>query len=442
MKYQQEYKQIVTDDFNASKADAARMRDAIERSSAHYHGNTVHTLYMPKMYTEDDFSLFESAAKTTYTILEKIIQKYLDDPEYRKLFGFEKRLEELILRPVPYKCLLPITRIDIFYNPETKGFKFCEFNTDGSSGMNEDRELNNVFSASETFKKFAQNHSIKAFELFDSWVREFDSIYRSADRSKEHPYLAIVDFMSSASNEEFNEFKRAFERAGYGCEICDIYKLRRENGALISPSGEKIDVVYRRAVTCDIMKNYEKVEPFIQAALNNEAVIIGDFRTQIVHNKILFKIMRSEMTKSILTDEENNFIEKHIPKTYMLTHDNIHKFDVVENPLKWIVKPTDSYASRGVFAGVEAKDAEEWLSFLAWHMNRDYLLQEYIKPYETENIDLIWDKNAQFRGFANITGMFVYNGRLSGLYSRIAKTGVISTQYSEMTLPTMIVGDK
>ena len=58
MKYQQEYKQLVTDDFNASKADAARMRDAIERSSAHYHGNTVHTLYMPKMYTEDDFSLF------------------------------------------------------------------------------------------------------------------------------------------------------------------------------------------------------------------------------------------------------------------------------------------------------------------------------------------------------------------------------------------------
>lgn len=437
-KYYNEYIELVNKTPELCREDAAKMRVTLENSTAHYHGYTVHTLYIPNIYTQDDLEKLRSAAETTYSILNKVINEYLKNEDYRKLFGFDKKLEELILRPSVYNENLPIARIDLFYDPEAGNFKFCEFNTDGSSGMNEDRELVNVFKTSETFKTFSEKHSLKTFELFDSWVHEFESIYNSSSLHVENPHVAIVDFMSSASNEEFEEFKRAFERAGYSCEICDIYKLNRTNEGLISPTGKKIDAVYRRAVTCDIMLNYDKVLPFIDAALNNEVVLIGDFRTQIVHNKLIFKILRDDMTKSILTDAENKFVEDHIPKTYDLTHDIIHQLNVLNSKNKWIVKPSDSYASKGVLAGIEAKSDEEWLTFLSQHMNTDYLLQEYVTPYETKNLDILWYKNDDYVGISNITGMFVYNGHLQGLYSRAARTGVISTQYSEMTLPTMI----
>lgn len=437
-KYYNEYIELVNKTPELCREDAAKMRVALENSTAHYHGYTVHTLYIPNIYTQDDLEKLRSAAETTYSILNKVINEYLKNEDYRKLFGFDKKLEELILRPAVYNENLPIARIDLFYDPEAGNFKFCEFNTDGSSGMNEDRELVNVFKTSETFKTFSEKHSLKTFELFDSWVHEFESIYNSSSLHVENPHVAIVDFMSSASNEEFEEFKRAFERAGYSCEICDIYKLNRTDEGLISPTGKKIDAVYRRAVTCDIMLNYDKVLPFIDAALNNEVVLIGDFRTQIVHNKLIFKILRDDMTKSILTDAENKFVEDHIPKTYDLTHDIIHQLNVLNSKNKWIVKPSDSYASKGVLAGIEAKSDEEWLTFLSQHMNTDYLLQEYVTPYETKNLDILWYKNDDYVGISNITGMFVYNGHLQGLYSRAARTGVISTQYSEMTLPTMI----
>lgn len=439
MSYQQEYKKLITDNLEGCREDAVKMRAALENSSAHYHGFTVHTLYIPKLYRAEDLEFLTRAADTTYGILEKVTEEYVKNPDYRKLFGFEERLERLILHEPPYKCYIPVARIDVFYDPDAMDFKFCEFNTDGSSGMNEDRELNNVFDTSETFRAFSSKHTIRRFELFDSWVSEFMRIYFSTSAAKEEPHIAIVDFMSSASNEEFEEFKRAFARAGYTCEICDIYKLRRENGSLISPSGQRIDAVYRRAVTSDIMKHYDEVRPLIDAYLNDETVVIGSFRTQIAHNKLIFKLLRDDMTRAILSDEENEFIERHIPETHMLTHDNIHKYEVIEDRFNWIVKPADSYASKGVFAGIEAKDAEEWLAFLSKHMDTGYLLQRYITPYESENIDLLWDKHAGFCKIANITGMFVYGGKLQGLYSRAAKTGVISTQYSEMTLPTIIV---
>lgn len=439
MNYQQEYRKLITDSFEKCREDAAKMRLTLENSSAHYHGFTVHTLYIPKLYRPEDLEFLEGAADTTYKILEKVTERYIEDPEYRKLFGFEERLERLILHEPPYKCAVPIARIDVFYDPDSMDFRFCEFNTDGSSGMNEDRELNNVFDTSETFRAFAAGHNIRRFELFDSWVSEFMRIYRSVPGAKAEPHIAIADFMSSASNEEFEEFSRAFARAGYTCEICDIYKLRRENGSLISPLGKKIDAVYRRAVTSDIMQHYDEVRPLIDAYLNDETVVIGSFRTQIAHNKLVFRLLRDDMTRAMLSDEENEFIERHIPETYMLTHDNIHKYNVIEDRTEWIVKPADSYASKGVFAGIEAKDTEEWLAFLSKHMDTGYLLQRYITPYESENIDLLWDRNAPFCPIANITGMFVYGGKLKGLYSRASKTGVISTQYSEMTLPTMIV---
>lgn len=434
-----EYKALICKAPELSKKDAAAMREALESSTAHYHGNTVHTLYIPQMYAKKDYNNFKKIADTIYGILDRIIKEYIENPEYRKLFGFDERLNELILRPSLYECSIPVTRIDLFYNRETGGYKFCEFNTDGSSGMNEDRELNNIFRTSELFGKFCESHQITDFELFDSFTEEFTKIYKSSGRYKENAHIAIADFMSSASVEEFEEFKKSFERHGYSCEICDIYSFRREDGRLIAPSGRAVDAVYRRAVTCDILSGYDKILPFIEAAKNNEVVLIGDFKTQIAHNKLIFEIMHHDMTKRILSDEENSFIQEHIPKTYKLTAENIKKYDIEKNRCGWIVKPADSYASKGVFAGIEAKTDEEWIGFIKKHSDTDYLMQEYIHPYETENIDLLWDENAGFAKYSNITGLFIYNGRLCGLYSRVSKTGIISTQYSEMTLPTIVV---
>ena len=179
MKYQQEYKELITNDMAAATEDAANLRVYIEESSAHYHGYTVHTLLIPKMYTEKDFSALAETAEKTHRILCKVTDRYISDPEYRKLFGFDERLEELILHKPLYEQRLPIARIDVFYNPENGDFKFCEFNTDGSSGMNEDRELNRSLDRTKLFAQFRSNHKIRRFELFDSWVKDFLGIYKT-----------------------------------------------------------------------------------------------------------------------------------------------------------------------------------------------------------------------------------------------------------------------
>lgn len=434
---------LIDSDLKKNVKSAQEEREYIEHSTARYHGRIVYTMYIPKLFTKEAAEYFEEITDKMYGIMVKVINEYETNAEYRKLFGFEKKLENLILRPDRYDCKLPIARIDIFFNEEDFSFKFCEFNTDGASAMNEDRELNNAVAQTKAFKDFQKRYDTKTYELFDSWVNTFTQIYKTYPKAKKNAHVAIVDFMSSASDNEFEVFKECFIRHGYSCEICEIKNLEyTSDGKLISPAGKQIDVIYRRAVTCDIMKNYDSVQPFINAVKNDDVCLIGDFKTQIVHNKRIFKILHDDMTASFLTDEENDFIAEHIPYTEFLTADAVKVNDVLRNKDKWVIKPEDSYASKGVYAGVEFENEEDWIEHVIENIGKDYLLQEYVKPYETLNIDITHDKNAKYRNYSSITGLFVYGGKFSGIYSRIAKNSIISTQYSEMSLASVVVNKK
>lgn len=436
------YRGLIDSNFEENVKSAEKQLKYIENSTATYHGRTAYTMYMPKLFTAEAAEYFGSITETMYGIMVKVIAHYETDAEYRKLFGFDKRLEELIIRPDRYNCKLPIARIDIFFNEDDFSFKFCEFNTDGSSAMNEDRELNNAVAVTKAFKQFKKKYKTKTYELFNSWVTAFMKIYKTYPKAKKNPHIAIVDFMSSASDSEFKIFKESFEKKGLSCEICEITDLKYENNRLISPSGKAIDAIYRRAVTSDIMKNYERVQPFIDAVKNDEVCLIGDFKTQVVHNKRVFKILHDKMTAAFLTDEENAFIRKHIPYTAYLTADEVKNNDVLRTKDKWVIKPEDSYASKGVYAGVEFQNEREWIKHVTENIGKDYLLQEYVKPFETVNIDLTHNNNAEYRNYSSITGLFVYGGKFKGIYSRIAKNSIISTQYSEMSLPSVVVSKK
>ena len=226
---------------------------------------------MPKIFSTEEYSQFESIITTLYGIFEKVIARYYEDPEYRKLFGFDQVLEKLILR-CKGKTTIPIARIDIFYNEETGDFKFCEFNTDGSSAMNEDRELNNALKNTKAFQEFSAIYTTETKELFDTWVEEIEDMYQG----KEQPNIAIVDFIESASMEEFEEFRGRFVKKGYQCEISDILKMKYRDNILYTESGMPVDIIYRRAVTSDIMKHLDEVKPFMQAVASTVTMQLYD----------------------------------------------------------------------------------------------------------------------------------------------------------------------
>lgn len=436
----EQYARLIEEETAETVLSANRVKDYVENSPLAYMNRCVKTLQIPKVFSEEEIGVFEGVVETMYRIAGKVIRRYINYPDYRKLFPFSKELEELILVPNLYDSVLPIARFDIFYHEDTENFVFCEINTDGTSAMNEDRILNQALKYNNIHQRMRDYYDFRTFELFDSWVDTCISLYRTYKKGVEQPYIAIVDFMYHTTMRELEEFKRRFEAFGYKTEICEIRNLTYEGGVLYSPTGHPIDLIYRRAVTTDVMQNYREVQPFIQAVLDQNVCVMGSFCTQIIHTKWFFKVVHDAGTQSFLTEEERDFVKKHIPFTNLLDRRFCSQREIVEDKDRWILKPMDSYASQGVFAGVDF-NRYTWEEIVDRYFNNNYIYQEYHSPYRSMNGDYT-SANVEAKPYTNMTGLFVYNGRLAGLYSRMSDGGIISSQYNEKTVPTLVASRK
>ncbi len=428
----QEMINYIKRNFRKCQKSGIKVRKHLLSSPVAFHGRCVQTLHAPKIYSREDIEVFKGLCSDFYAIFDKVIKHYFESEEYRKLFPFSKEEEELILTDTGYETSVPVMRMDVFYNEETKDFKFCELNTDGTSAMVEDYELSKAFSLNNLPRELVGN--VATFELFDTFVSAVGRIYDGFKNKRENPCLAIVDFLDKAYLPEFEEFVRRFKKYGYPAKICDIRKLRYENGILFDEDGERVDIIYRRAVTVDVMNNLSECTDFINAYKDGAVCVLGGIKTQIIHHKALFYILRDKLTQEILTERERELIEKHIPYTERLQNADIS--EIKKNRERYIIKPCDSYASKGVFAGVDYEDGE-WGKLVDENKTGDYIVQEYCTPYKTENIYMA-DKKPEFKMYSNLTGLYVYDGVFSGVYSRLSDGGIISSQYNEKSVVTFV----
>lgn len=437
----EEYRALIEADPEGNKAGALALKEDMERSPLYYRGQfTSPTVHIPRLYTEETIGHFREIVHTTYAILEKVIREYLENAAYRKLFPFSKELEELILRPNGYDSLLPIARFDIFYHEDSGEFYFCEINTDGTSAMNEDRIHDELMLNNPAHQEMRRRYRFRTMELFDSWVQTFLSLYGTYVHRVPKPNIAIVDFLENATLREFQEFARRFQRAGADCEICDIRALRYESGRLISPTGHIIDAVYRRAVTTDILAHFDEVPAFLQAARENACFIAGSFCTQIAHHKSIFQILYLPETRRFLTEEERQFIREHVPRTVPFGKGSISTEEVIRDREHYILKPEDSYGSKGVFAGVE-HSRDEWKKIVLDTYDNGYICQEYCPQFSEDNIDFAFG-DGQWHSYITMAGLFVYNGEFAGVYSRAAEgNGIIASLRNERAQPTYIVSE-
>lgn len=407
------------------------------------HGEPLNFSYIPYLVDKEFNDKLEYIVSITHSILTKIIAGYLKNSDYRKLFGYSKDLERLILMPCGYSELLPMARFDIFINEDTGDFKFCEFNTDGTSCMSRDLVLGECVKQGSAFKKFSEKHKVSNFELFDSWAKACLKDYHECEKSCKQPVVAIADFMDEhATFSDFNRFKEAFERQGAKAVVADLRDLKLVNDRLVDvKSGTAIDCIYRRAVTCDILSNMDEVADFVEAVERQKVCLIGHFRTTVVHTKTVNIALFLPETRQFLNPEECSFIDEHCPKTFRLNDEMPFSVeDIKNNPKNWIIKPEDDYGAKGVFAGRDYSD-DEWGKIVEEHTNSGYLAQEYAQQYTT---DVLFtgerlDNTTPVQRFNAMPGLYSYNGKFSGIYLRCGNEGVIAVDHNGLVKPAFKV---
>jgi hypothetical protein len=434
MKISKYYQKLISEDKEKYIKDFALITEKLNNSNAKYKGEIIDFLYQPMFFHQGDITRFEYITKTMMSIIKRCTDEYIHNPIFRKYFGFSKVMEELILINPGYQNPVPVARLDIFYGDD---YKFCELNGDGTSAMNETNTLEHIFTESAIIQNLQKDYEISYYELFVSWLRELLAIYKEFGGTNK-PNIAIVDFSGLGSNEEFDTFKDVFEREGYKTIICDPREMKYINGKLYLEEIQ-IDLIYRRAVNKEIELRVEEVTGFIQAYKENAVCMVGPFRSQIMHNKRFFEILCDQNKTTFLSSEERDFINKHIPKTHLLNKHLLPK--ALQNKDDFLIKPDDLYAGKGVLCGVDV-DYETWQEELSKALkNGNFLLQEFCN-FTKKSLPVIAGDDITFEDFKTTLGLFVYNGNLSGLYSRVGRKNVIAGIAESITLPSFVYKKK
>lgn len=384
-------------------------------------------------------SHFQIIVEMSCRIFGKVIQSYREEEEIRSLFPFSKELEELILLPAPYTGVLPIARLDLFYNEDTGDFKFCEINTDGTAAMFRDLELRKALVHNPAHEAVSALYDLQPFELFDSWVKTFLGLYGTYNKRVETPHVAIVDFLENATYPEFEIFAEAFRKAGISCEICDVRSLRYEGGRLLTENGTWINAIYRRAVTADVMTHYDEVGPFLRAVSEDAVFLAGAFETQLIHTKWLFYVLHHPVMRRYLTQEEQDFVDAHVPKTVEFSSDYITLEEVQKHKDSYILKPMDAYASKGIYAAGREYEQQAWQELCADLYGKGMICQQYCTQYLTPNIDYAWG-DGEWHPYMNMPGLYAYNGKFAGILMRMAcEEKIIVAHENERTAPVFVV---
>ncbi|MCQ2751650.1 MAG: gamma-glutamyl-gamma-aminobutyrate hydrolase family protein [Coriobacteriales bacterium] len=452
LEYEQEFL-FEMQSLNGDEASRRAAWDYIKSSTAIFAGIPVYTSFVPKLFDQNTYDFCKISVDKIYKILCKVIERFKQDVQYRNLFNYDERLLELMLLPAQVDAPLPFARFDFFLDEQNFNMKFCEFNTDGSSGMNENREAYLSIQNSASYKAFCKNHDchVDTEYLFEGWVDKFLEIYKTYPKAKDNPHICIVDYLENGVTEEFKLYGHIFEERGYKFSIYDIRNLEYDGKNLIGKrafygqDGAIIDALWRRSVASDCLRFYNESLAYFNAIKDDNVFIIGSFATNIVHDKQIFRVLHNPQTSAFLDNDEQDFIKRHVPFTSYLDEKYVNLDKIIDEKDAWVIKPCDGYGSSDVCVGRDFS-ASEWSKIIHEHANSKtgfpFLAQEFCSFYKSSALPF-YDEECDYTAnpylYNNLSGLFAIDGKFSGIFSRLGPNSIILGKRGGVTAPTIWV---
>lgn len=424
----------------------------LRQTHALYHGGPSPWAFTPKIFDDREAAVLRDAAEQMGRIMEAVTARFVEDPHFRSLFALPPYLDRICQAPTGYSRMIPLARVDVFLNEETGDFQFCELNTDGSAGMTNTVEITRAIERSATWREFARRHpryeafdvtSACLFALLDTYA-EWARGHRGAP-CLAHPSLAVVDYADSVSADEVDDFLGRMRDLGIDARFSDVRDLRVgewDGDELLLDDQGPIACVWRRAVTSELaQRRCAGVDALVDATQRGLVCTVGGFRTWPCATKTVFAVLRTPECRAILTPEQNEFVERHVPLTLILGAPGATDLARFSQRERWIVKPSGGYNSVGVTAGMDVT-AEEWEERLRLGARDHDVIQAYAPQYATPAMAGILDGGddpMEADPANNMEGLYLFNGRFCGVYTRCGRNSTIGEFTGRLNMGAFVV---
>ncbi|MEA3234653.1 circularly permuted type 2 ATP-grasp protein [Pseudomonas mosselii] len=207
------------------------------------------------------------------------------------------------------------------------------------------------------------------------------------------------------------------EHVGVACSIVTADELWLEDGVLTSSRG-RVDCIYRFFNEKDVLRSPDQYFPLMNALANDSVSMPMGFATQLLSNKGALALLHELVQTPLLNDEEKALVTSVVPYTCHVTQDNIHR--LLDEPERWVVKPTDSACGQGVRYGGELTESE-WCGYLEKITStpgETYIAQEFCKAECAPTVFSLSDGGNITEAASVVWGVYVYGDRYLGTLVR------------------------
>lgn len=356
--------------------------------------------------------------------------------------------ERALLRIHPgYDERVVWARLDAFLGPTEDDIKFLEFNNDAPAGIGYSAVMTEIFLELPLMQEFQKRFLVQPDDSRPQLLKALLDTYQVFGGT-EHPQIGIVDWESVRTSSDFEILRDYFERSGHPTVIADPRALEMRNGKLYY-GDFRIDLVYRRVVTSELLTKLDEVGGFLEAYRTRAACFINSIRCRISENKAFLSFLTDPAHLGHLTEEERRVLDKHIPWTRQVEpgKTDFHGREVDlgeflrENREQFVLKPADGYGGRNVSIGSEI-EASTWETALNQALSEPgwVVQQRVVTPVEPFPIRV--GSGFEFHDMKYNINPFYLGGTITGAVTRTSTEAVINVSAGGGSIPIFVVSEK
>jgi uncharacterized circularly permuted ATP-grasp superfamily protein len=428
------------EDGNLAAESAAALSDGQRARRLVFGDRPLCVALRPNLISRWQYDAISNASETLYAALDRLEQALLKDDDLRLELDLDPREAELALADPGFRASSPSARLDGFVGDDGV-IRFVEYNAESPAGMAYNDELSAVFATLPVMKAFKKRHKLGGFPVRGKQL----AVLRRAHRPRgELKTVAIVDWPGLPTLTEFEMFARYFAEQGLTAIICapeDLTYSRR----VLRANGTKIDVVYRRVLTSELLAKPDVAKALVQAYLDGAVTVVNSFRAKLLHKKMSLALLSDDRYAKLYTPEQRKAIATHIPWTRKMREGHTtyrgKTVDLVDHVSRWkdrlVLKPNDEYGGKGVVLGWTV-DQHEWEQTVLAGLTASYVVQEKVSVPRYP-FPVLLDR-IHYLDLAIDHDPYLFWGSVSGCLTRLSSSALLNvTAGAGSVVPTYIV---
>jgi uncharacterized circularly permuted ATP-grasp superfamily protein len=315
------------------------------------------------------------------------LEPVLHEKRWLDWLGFRPEEQEWIRIAGQVRPGMTISRVDGFLseNPRSpQDYKIVELNIDSPGGGAFLDVGSRVVQESKIWQEFARRapgHTIPFSEaLYDHLESVWNGFLEDHPRlsaATGKPRIAIVDWITVSTHREFELLAEGLKQRGFDTVVADPRELQFSLGRLRDYDGKPIDLVYRRVLVEDMLRDQAGSMALVEACRAGAVCLVNNFSSKPLTVKSLLALFHDPEGRELLSACERELVDQLVPITLRLTDDNIEL--VRREKDRFVLKPADGWGAQGLYLGWRCT-RNEWDE----HLRRSRALGGYVAQERVE----------------------------------------------------------